>query len=146
MEIIKQEIFEHRKEITTLTAGMEHLTVLVKTLVVVQVNTYGKEEEMAKVFTETLKSFFHEKVMVNAPNDFPEKVNVGVPLEEDVQKGCSSEDGVSASGVKKFDNNFSKKRTRGRNNYRLNQQVSPVIHVFNLPPVAPILSTESQSS
>ena len=93
---------------------------------------------MAKVFTETLRSFFHEKVMVNASNDFPEKVNVGVPLEEDVQKGCSSEDGVSASGVNKFDNNFSKKRTRGRNNYRQNQHVPPVILVFNLPPVAPV--------
>ena len=37
---------------------------------------------MIKVFTETLKSFSHEKVMVNAPNDFPDKVNVGVRLEE----------------------------------------------------------------
>ena len=64
--------------------------------------------------------------MVNAPNDFPDKVNVGVRLEEDVWKGCLYEDGSSANGVKKFDNDFSKKRTRGRNNHHQNHHVSPI--------------------
>ena len=61
--------------------------------------------------------------MVNAPNDFPDKVNVGVRLEEDVGKGCSYEDGSSANGVKRFDNDFSKKRTRGRNDHHQNHHV-----------------------
>ena len=63
---------------------MEYLTALVKTLVATQVNPSRKEEEMAKFFTETLKSFFHEKVIVNAPGEFPEKASMGVLLEEDV--------------------------------------------------------------
>ena len=81
---------------------------------------------MIKVFTKIIKSFSHEKVMVNAPNDSPDKVNVGVRLEEDVGKGCSYEDGSSTNGVKRFDNNFSKKRTIGRNNHRQNHHVSPI--------------------
>lgn len=126
MENIKQEVSELHKEMTNLKASMEHLTGLVEILVAAQVNPSRREEAMIKVFTETLKSFSHEKVMVNAPNDFPDKVNVGVRLEEDVGKGCLYEDGSSANGVKKFDNNFSKKRTRGRNNHRQNHHVSPI--------------------
>ena len=51
---------------------------------------------------------------------------MGVRLEEDVGKGCSYEDGSSANGVKKFDNNFSKKRTIGRNVHRQNHHVPPI--------------------
>ena len=69
---------------------------------------------------------------------------MGVHLEEDVRKGCLSEDDDSASGVKKFDNNFSKKKTRGRNNYRQNQHISPVIPVFNLPLVALVCQQTQQ--
>ena len=77
-------------------AGLDHLTGLVEILISAQVNPFRREEAMIKVFTETLKSFSHEKVLVNAPSDFPDKVNVGVRLEEDVGKGCSYEDGSSA--------------------------------------------------
>ena len=31
---------------------------------------------MGKVFINTLKSFFHEKVVVNTPNDFAKEVNM----------------------------------------------------------------------
>ena len=80
MENIKQEVSELRREMTILKASLEHLTGLVEILVSSQVNPSRREEAMIKVFTETLKSFSHEKVMVNAPNDFPDKVNVGVRL------------------------------------------------------------------
>ena len=63
---------------------MEHLTALVEALVAAQVNPPMKEKEMAKVLAETLRSFFHEKMIVNAPSHFYEKVNMGKLLEEDV--------------------------------------------------------------
>ena len=84
MENIKQEVSELRKEMTNLKAIMEHLTGLVEILVASQVNPSRRKEAMIKVFTETLKSFIHEKMIINAPSDFPDKVNMGVRLEEDV--------------------------------------------------------------
>ena len=123
MENIKQEVSELRREVTIWKAGLDHLTGLVEILISAQVNPSRREEARIKVFTETLKSFSHEKVTVNAPDDFPDKVNVGVRLEEDVGKGCLYEVGSSVNGVKKFDNDFSKKRTRGRNNHHQNHHV-----------------------
>ena len=77
MENIKQEIFELHKEVTTLKDGMEYLIALVESLVSSQVNPSRKEEDMEKVFTEILKSFFHERVIVNTPSDFPKKSEHG---------------------------------------------------------------------
>ena len=52
MENIKQEIFEFRREVTNLKAGMDHSTVLVEILVAAQVNPSRREEAMIKVFTD----------------------------------------------------------------------------------------------
>ena len=84
MENIKQEVSELRGEMTHLKAGMDHLTSLVEILVAAQVNPSRKEEAMEKVFTETLKSFFHEEIIVDAPSDCLDMLKVGVRLEEDV--------------------------------------------------------------
>ena len=84
MDDIKQEVSELRREMTNLKASTEHLTGLVEILVVVQFNPSKKEEVMAKVFSETLKSFFHEKMIINVPSNFLNKVNMGGCLEEDV--------------------------------------------------------------
>ncbi|CAI8615368.1 unnamed protein product [Vicia faba] len=138
MENIKQEVSELRREMINLKAIMEHLTGLIEILVSAQVNPSKKEEVMEKVFIETMKSFFHEKMIINAPSDFLNKVNMGVHLEEDVRKGFLYKDGGSASGVKKFNNNFSKKRVGGRNNHRQNHHVPSIIHAFNLPSVASV--------
>ena len=65
---------------------------------------------MEKVFTAILKSFFLEQVIVNAPIDFLEKVNMGVLLEEDVREEHLSENGNSTDNAKKYGDSFAKKR------------------------------------
>src|SRR3954464_2554142 len=125
MESIKQEILELRKEVVTLKAGMEHLTALVEALVAAQVNPPMMEERMAKVFLETLSSFFPKGTVVSTPADFHREVDMKVLLEKDVRKECLFEEGNSAGSVKKFGNDFSKKReNQGR------KQSSPTSSCF----------------
>src|SRR3954469_1230860 len=127
MESIKQEILELREEVVTLKAGMEHLTALVEALVAAQVNPPMMEEKMAKVFLETLNSFFPKGTVVSTPADFHREVGMKALLEKDVRKECLFEEGNSAGSVKKFGNDFSKKIIRGGNNHH----VSYVIPVSN---------------
>jgi hypothetical protein len=131
MESIKQEILELRKEVVTLKAGMEHLTALVEALVAAQVNPPMMEERMAKVFLETLNSFFPKGTVVSTPADFHREVGMKALLEKDVRKECLFEEGNSAGSVKKFGNDFSKKIIRGGNNHHQHQNVSYVIPVSN---------------
>ncbi|XP_058750154.1 uncharacterized protein LOC131623163 [Vicia villosa] len=131
MESIKQEILELRKEVVTLKAGMEHLTALVEALVAAQVNPPMMEERMAKVFLETLNSFFPKGTVVSTPADFHREVDMKALLEKDVRKECLFEEGNSAGSVKKFGNDFSKKRIRGGNNHHQHHHVSYIIPVSN---------------
>src|SRR4051812_26734646 len=123
MESIKQEILELRKEVVTLKAGMEHLTTLVEALVAAQVNPSMMEERMAKVFLEILNLSFPEGIVVRTPTDSHGEVDMNALLEKDVRKECLFEEGNSAGSVKKFGNNFSKKRIRGGNNHHRCQHV-----------------------
>src|SRR3954462_7438651 len=131
MESIKQEILELRKEVITMKAGMEHLTALVEALVAFQVNPPMMEERMAKVFLETLNSFFPKGTVVSTPADFHREVGMKALLEKDVRKECLFEEGNSAGSVKKFGNDFSKKRIRGGNNHHQHHHVSYIIPVSN---------------
>src|SRR3954468_1474908 len=131
MESIKQEILELREEVVTLKAGMEHLTALVEALVAAQVNPSMKEERMAKVFLETLNSSFPKGIVVHTPTDSRGEVDMNTLLEKDVRMECLLEEGNSAGSVKKFSNDFSKKRIRGGNNHHQYQHVSYVIPVSN---------------
>src|SRR3954470_20988134 len=131
MESIKQEILELRKEVVTLKAGMEHLTALVEALVAAQVNPPMMEERIEKVFLETLNSSFPKRIVVRAPADFHREVDMKALLEKDVRKECLFEEGNSAGSMKKFGNDFSKKRIRGGNNHHQHQHVSYVIPVSN---------------
>src|SRR4051812_49268258 len=131
MESIKQEILELREEVITLKAGMEHLTTLVEALVAAQVNPPMMEERIAKVFLETLNSSFPKRIVVRAPTEFHREVDMKALLEKDVRKICLFEEGNSVGSVKKFGNDFSKKRIKGGNNYHQHQHVSYVIPVFN---------------
>ena len=53
------------------------------------------EKEMTKVFLKTLGSFYYERMVESAPNDFTEMVGMGVRLEEAVREGHLSRDEVS---------------------------------------------------
>src|SRR4051812_49084412 len=112
MESIKQEILELREEVITLKAGMEHLTALVEALVAAQVNPPMMEERIAKVFLETLNSSFPKGIVVRTPTVSHGEVDMKAFLEKDVRKECLLEEGNSAGSVKKFGNDFSKKRIR----------------------------------
>src|SRR4051812_47571893 len=124
MESIKQEILDLR-EVVTLKAA------LVEALVAAQVNPSMKEERIAKVFLETLNSSFPKGIVVHTPIDSREEVDMNALLESDVRKECLLEEGNSVGSVKKFGNDFSKKRIRGGNNHHQHQHVSYVIPVSN---------------
>ncbi|KAI5406029.1 hypothetical protein KIW84_052693 [Lathyrus oleraceus] len=55
------------------------------------------EKVMTKIFLKTLSSFYYEWMIVSAPYDFTEMVNMGMRLEEGVREGClTREEGSSA--------------------------------------------------
>jgi hypothetical protein len=56
-----------------------------------------EEEEMTKIFMKTLSSFYYERMIVNAPSDFTETVNMGMRLEEGVREGCLTRDEGSSA-------------------------------------------------
>ena len=63
---------------------------------------------MTKIFLKTMSSFYYERMIASAPNDFIEMVNMGMRLEEGVREGRLSKDEVSSS--KKWGGSFSKKK------------------------------------
>ncbi|XP_058745794.1 uncharacterized protein LOC131618633 [Vicia villosa] len=71
-----------------------------------------EEKEMTKVFLKTLGTFYYEKMVASAPNDFTEMVNMGMRLEEGIREGrLIKEVGLPlSSGVKRFGGNFTKKK------------------------------------
>lgn len=69
-----------------------------------------EEKEMNKIFLKTLSSFYYDSMIASTPNDFTEMVNMGMRLEEAVREGSFTKESGASSHVKKFTNNFSKKK------------------------------------
>ena len=105
-----------------------------------------EEKEMTKIFLKTLSSFYYERMIASALDDFTEMVNMGMRLEEGVREGRLSREEVSSN--KRYDNSFSKKndseanavsnKRKRRPQIKKNQpprqhhhQVSSVIPVFS---------------
>ncbi|GAU10455.1 hypothetical protein TSUD_419240, partial [Trifolium subterraneum] len=87
--------------------------------VAAQVNSLKDEDEMARIFLNTLGPFYYERMIASPTNDFTELVNIGVRLEEGVRQGRLVKESVPTSTVKKFGNNFERKKE---------QEVSMVAH------------------
>ncbi|GAU10053.1 hypothetical protein TSUD_423710, partial [Trifolium subterraneum] len=87
--------------------------------VAAQVNSLKDEDEMARIFLNTLGPFYYERMIASPTNDFTELVNIGVRLEEGVRQGRLVKESVPTSTVKKFGNNFQRKKE---------QEVSMVAH------------------
>src|SRR4051812_19094953 len=95
-----------------------------------------EEKEMTKLFLKTLSTFYYEKMVASAPNDFTEMVNMGMRLEEGIQEGRvvkEASSSLSCGGVKIFGSNFAKKKeetvsaiSRGRNRRYQPQQIVAV--------------------
>ena len=49
-----------------------------------QISPPLEEKEMTKIFLKMLSSFYYERMIASAPNDFTEMVNMGIRLEEGV--------------------------------------------------------------
>ena len=69
-----------------------------------------EEKEMTKIFLKTLSSFYYERMIASAPNEFTEMVNMGMWLEEAVREGRLTKEVGSSSNVKKFGSGFIKKK------------------------------------
>ncbi|XP_050918505.1 uncharacterized protein LOC127135924 [Lathyrus oleraceus] len=52
-----------------------------------QVSLSLEEKEITKLFLKTLSSFYYDRMVASAPNDFTEMVNMGKRLEEGVSEG-----------------------------------------------------------
>ena len=63
---------------------------------------------MTKVFLKTLGSFYYERMVASAPNDFTEMVSMGVRLEEAIREGCLTKD----EGTKKSSYRFSRNKVK----------------------------------
>ncbi|XP_050908676.1 uncharacterized protein LOC127122378 [Lathyrus oleraceus] len=95
-----------------------------------------EEKDMTKTFLKTLSSFYYDCIIASAPSDFTEMVNMGMRLEEAAREGRLTKEAGASSHVKKFTNNFSKKKEsdvsvisygRQRRKYQHVIVVSPVI-------------------
>lgn len=65
-----------------------------------------EEKEITKMFLKTLSSFYYERMVASAPNDFTEMVGMGVRLEVGVREGRLTKEASSSSGTKKYGNSF----------------------------------------
>ena len=65
---------------------------------------------MTKIFLETLSSFYYERMIASALNDFTEMVNMGMQLDEGVHEGRLAKEGGSYNSVRKFGNGFPRKK------------------------------------
>ena len=82
------------------------------------------EQQMTKVFLKTLGSFYCERMIASAPNDFTEMVIMGVCLEEDVREGRLTKD-EGSSGTKKSSYEISKKKESETNDVAKERRVRP---------------------
>jgi hypothetical protein len=90
---------------------------------VAQINPPLEEKEMIKIFLKTLNSFYYERMISSAPNDYTEMVNIGMRLEEGVREGRLSKDEASSS--KKYSGSFSKKKDGETNAVSIGRQRRP---------------------
>lgn len=95
-----------------------------------------EEKEMTIIFLKTLSSFYYDRMIASAPSDFTEMVNMGMRIEEAVREGRLTKEVGASSHVKKFANNFSKKKEsnvsvssygRQRRKYQQVAAISPII-------------------
>jgi len=95
---------------------------------------------MTKLFLKTLNQFYYEKMVGSTPKNFAEMVSMGVQLEEGVREGRLVKDGTSASGTKKYGNNFSRKKEpevdmvahgRPQQNYPAYQHIAAITPTTN---------------
>ena len=77
--------------------------------VAAQINT-PLEEKMTKIFLNTIGQFYYERMIASAPSDFTEMVNMGMRLEKGLPEGSLVRESAPANNVKKFGNNFSRKK------------------------------------
>ena len=63
---------------------------------------------MTKIFLKTLSSFYYERMIASAPNNFTQMVSMGMRLEEGVRDGHLSKEEASSS--KKYGGSFSKRK------------------------------------
>ncbi|KAI5403814.1 hypothetical protein KIW84_051099 [Lathyrus oleraceus] len=84
---------------------------------------------MTKIFLKTLSSFYYERIIVSAPSDFTEMVNMGMGLEEGVCEGRLSKEEVSSS--KKYGYSFARKKEGETNAVSVGRQKRP--HVRRTP-------------
>jgi hypothetical protein len=76
-----------------------------------QISPPLEEKEMTKIFLKTLGSFYYERMIASAPNDFTEMVNMGMRLEEGVREGrLVKASGSSNIHTRKFEGSFPKKK------------------------------------
>ncbi|XP_050888035.1 uncharacterized protein LOC127093174 [Lathyrus oleraceus] len=103
-----------------------------------------EEKEMTKMFLKTRSSFYHDIMIASVPSDFTEMVNMGMRLEEAVREGRLTKEAGASSHVKKFTNNFSKKKESDVNfvsydkQRRKYQHVAVVSPIISPPMIAPI--------
>ena len=93
--------------------------------VATQISPPLEEKEMTKIFLKTLSSFYYERMIVSAPNDFTKMVNMGMRLEEGVREGRMSKEEVSSS--KKYGSGFSKRKEGETNSVSVGRQRRPHI-------------------
>ncbi|XP_058733026.1 uncharacterized protein LOC131604613 [Vicia villosa] len=96
-----------------------------------------EEKEMTKVFLKTLSTFYYEKMVAKAPNDFTEMVNMGMQLKEGIREGRlvkEASSSLASGGVKRFGSNFAKKKeetvsaiSRGRKRRYQIAAMTPVV-------------------
>ncbi|KAI5436042.1 hypothetical protein KIW84_022472 [Lathyrus oleraceus] len=73
-----------------------------------QISPPLEEKEMTKISLKTLSSFYYERMIASALNDFTEIVNMGMRLEGGTREGRLSKEEASAS--KKYGGSFSKRK------------------------------------
>lgn len=76
-----------------------------------------------EIFIKTLSSFYYERMISRAPNDFTKMVNMGMHLEEGVREGrlCKEEE----STTKKYGGSFSKKKEGDTNSVFVGRKRRP---------------------
>ncbi|KAI5436026.1 hypothetical protein KIW84_022456 [Lathyrus oleraceus] len=88
-----------------------------------QISPPLEEKEMTKIFLKTLSSFYYERMITSAPNDFTEMVNMGMRLEEEVREERLSKEEASSS--KRYGGSFSKKKEGETNSVTVRRQNRP---------------------
>ena len=113
-----------------------------------QVIPLMEEQEMTKIFIQTLGSFYCERMVASAPSDFTEMVGMGVRLEEAVREGRLRRD-ESSSCAKKTSYGFSRKKEGDANVVVQERRAKPPrrrhVHQQQVASVTPVVNIASTS-